>query len=212
MVGVWIFSGTTHCVLNTLKMGRVPPNKPSKHRKPSSKSKRTPSNQSDHTERTVDRFYSTNSLAESDHEESEMDRASTSCSAGTPRENRRNNRDAESALTIATPLSIASTSPSNSTPVAATLIPRAPGRNNTNRCLEELNLPSMQNSGEAGDLVAKLEAFFESQRQSQEDFNNRMEQRVLEELRKERENAAPPPPKRLSKELTVSQFVLAITL
>ena len=83
-------------LLNTLKMGRVPPNKPSKHRKPSSKSKRTPSNQLDHTERTVDRFYSTNSLTESDHEESEMDRASTSCSAGTPRENRRNNRDAES--------------------------------------------------------------------------------------------------------------------
>ena len=176
-------------------MGRVPPNKPSKHRKPSSKSKRTPSNQSDHTERTVDRFYSTNSLAESDHEESEMDRASTSCSAGTPRENLRNNRDAESALTIATPLPIASTSSSNSTPVAATLIPRAPGRNNTYRCLEELNLASMGNSGEAGDLVAKLEAFFESQCQSQEDFNNRMAQRVLEELRKERENAAPPPTK-----------------
>ena len=197
------FSCSTYCVLinfsyvrllNTLKMGRVPPNKPSKHRKPSSKSKRTPSNQSDHTERTVDRFYSTNSLAESDHEESEMDRASTSCSAGTPLENRRNNRDAESALTIATPLPIASTSSSNCTPVAATLIPRAPGRNNTYRCLEELNLASMRNSGEAGDLVA--EAFFESQRQSQEDFNNRMEQRVLEELRKERENAAPPPPKR----------------
>ena len=199
-------------LLNTLKMGRVPPNKPSKHRKPNSKSKRTPSNQPDNTERTVGRFYSSNSLAESDHEEREMGRASTSSSAGTPRENRRDNRDAESTLTVATPLPITSTSPSSSTPVAATLIPRAPGRNNTNRCLEELNLASMRNSGEAGDLVAKLEAFFETQRRSQEDFNNRMEQRVLEQLRKERENAAPPPPKRLSKELTVSQFVLAITL
>ena len=32
----------------------------------------------------------------------------------------------------------------------------------------------MPNSGEAGDLVAKLKAFFESQHQSQEDFNNRI--------------------------------------
>ncbi|XP_068691096.1 uncharacterized protein [Montipora foliosa] len=62
----------------------------------------------------------------------------------------------------------------------------------------------MRDSGETGDLVAKLEAFFESQRQSQEDFNNRMEHRVLKELRKERENTAPPPPKRLSKELTAN--------
>ena len=32
-----------------------------------------PSNQSDNSERTVDRFYTSNSLAENDHEESEMD-------------------------------------------------------------------------------------------------------------------------------------------
>ena len=193
-------------------MGRVLQNNPSKHCKPNSKSKRTPSNQSDNTERTVGCFYSSNSLVESDHGERKMDRASTSSSAGTPCENCCDDRDAESTLTVASPLAITSTSPSSSTPVTATLIPRAPGRNYANHCLEELNLASMQNSGEAGDLVAKLEAFFETQRRSQEDFNNRMEQRVLEELRKERENAAPPPPKRLSKELTVSQLVLVMTL
>ena len=77
--------------------------------------------------------------------------------------------------------------------------------------LEQLNLASTRDSGETGDLIAKLEAFFESQRRSQEDFNNRMEQRVLEELGKEREKAAAPPSKRLSKELTVSQFVIATT-
>ena len=102
-------------------MGRLPPNKPSKHRKQTSKSNRTSGNQSGNTERAVGRFLSSNSLAESDHEEREnMDRASTSSTAGTPRENRRDNKDAESTLTIASPPPSTSTSPSNSTPVAAT--------------------------------------------------------------------------------------------
>ncbi|XP_068717266.1 NKAP family protein CG6066-like [Montipora capricornis] len=182
-------------------MGRLPPNKPSRHRKQNPKSNQTSRSQSSNTERAVGRFYSSHSLAESDHQEREIDRASTSSTTGTPRENRRD-IDAESTLTITTPPPSTSTSSSNSTPVA--IIPRAPGRNNANRCLEQLNLASMRDSGETGDLVAKLEAFFESQRQSQEDFNNRMEHRVLKELRKERENTAPPPPKCLSKELTAN--------
>ena len=187
-------------------MARLPPNKARKHRKQISKSNRTSSNKFDNTEQAVGRFYSSNSLAESDHEEREMNRASRSSTSRMTCENGHDNSGAES--TLATPPSSISTSPSTSTPVAAALIPRPPGRNNTNRCLEQLNLVSTRDSVETGDLLAKLDACFESQRQRQADFNNRMEQRVLEELRKERENEAPLPPKRLSKELTVSVHVL----
>ena len=187
-------------------MARLPPNKASKHRKQNSKSNRTSSNKSGNTERPVGRFYSSNSLAESGREEREMDRASRSSTGGMIGENGYDNSDAES--TLATPPPSISTSPSSSTPVAATLIPRPPGRNNTNRCLEQLNLVSTRDTGKTGNNLAKLDAFFESQRQRQVHFNNRMEQRVMEELRKERENEAPLPPKRLSKELTVSVPVL----
>ena len=49
-------------------MGRVPPNKPSKNRKPNSKSKQMPNNQLDNTQRTVDRFYSLNYLVKRERE------------------------------------------------------------------------------------------------------------------------------------------------
>ena len=59
-------------------LGRVPPNKPSKNRKPNSKSKQMPNNQLDNTQRTVDRFYSLNYLVKRDHNESKMENKSGS--------------------------------------------------------------------------------------------------------------------------------------
>ena len=68
-------------------MAQLPPNKASEHRKQNSKSNWTSSNKSGNTERVVGRFYSSNSLAESNHEEREMDRASRSSTCGMTSEN-----------------------------------------------------------------------------------------------------------------------------
>ena len=92
----------------------------------------------------------------------------------------------------------------NSSPTSiAPLVPRVPGndRSSANRLLEPLNLASalveVPNSREE-DLMTKLEALFESQK----DLFEKHAQRVTEQQQKAREN--PPKNKRLPKELSVS--------
>ena len=117
----------------------------------------------------------------------------------------------------ASSLSSSYSTPSSSERPQIPTIPRPPAPNasseNRRRCLEPLNLGSSLHAGllderRAANLIdnhfiARIEAFFENQQK----FNERLEKRVTEHLKNERENASKQPTpmkRRLPKELSVS--------
>ena len=203
-------------------MARVPPNQPSKHRtKPS-----RPTSSSKKSGKSPGRFYS-NSAKHStppapesppeSHDDTEQHESTSSCSpplsilsrsqssSSTSRPQSNNPSPSSARNNYSSPSSSSPNSAQdNSSPTSiAPLVPRVPGndRSSANRLLEPLNLASalveVPNSREE-DLMTKLEALFESQKELFE----KHAQRVTEQLQKGREN--PPKNKRLPKELSVS--------
>lgn len=184
-------------------MVRPAPNKKSTHRRTTAGSESSSGSSST-------RFYSSNSLAQRGD--------TTRGQRSTPevqRERPRESRSLESSPRAASESSFAASTPvlqrqssssisSVQSPSQLPLIPSPPGENasNRSRCLAPLAINQGDRSTSADDIMAKMEAFFERQKE----FNDRLEQRVAERLEaeKERENSRPRQCKRLPKELLVS--------
>ena len=199
-------------------MARVPPNQPSKRRtKPS-----RPTSSSKKSGKSPGRFYSNSAKhstppAPESHDDTEQHESTSSCSpslsilsksqssSSTSRPQSNNPSPSSARNSYSSPSSSSPNSAQdNSSPTSiAPLVPRVPGndRSSANRLLEPLNLASalveVPNSREE-DLMTKLEALFESQKELFE----KHAQRVTEQQQKGREN--PPKNKRLPKELSVS--------
>lgn len=181
------------------KMARNPPNKPSKHRH----NPKTPTSSGTRQRPGSEKNASSKWLSEV------APRTATPLSV--PEQQRETTLRP---LSNGSPqLASSNSTPSNSERTQIPPIPRPPESENRRRCLEPLNLgPSLQadsllDERRAANVIddhfmARMEVFFEQQQK----FNERLEQRVTEHLRNERENLATRAPmkKRLPKELSVS--------
>lgn len=181
-------------------MARNPPNKPSKHRQ----NPKTPTSSGNIPKQRPGRVNTSQRLSEL------APQTSTPLHIPVP-------SDQPHERTLSSSHSAGSLSSSNSTPGSSGRpqippIPRPPENENRRRCLEPLNLgPSLQTESmvdgrnaaniENNNFMARIEAFFEQQKK----FNERLEQRVTENLTNERENLTTPLKKRLPKELSVSR-------
>ena len=191
-------------------MARVPPNKPSKHRK-------TPKSASNRPRESPTPSGSSATRSEQHERRDEETRSTERPLTQTP-ENQDNGgrRLNVSASTSSSSTSTCSSTPSSSTlPTVAALIPRVPrsDRDSSNRCLKPLNLasalnrvdPSVETSNipRIDDFMQRLKTLFENQNQF---FEKHMERA------QRRENPAPPASKRLPKELLVSHRSFKLTL
>lgn len=185
-------------------------NKKSKHRQPAKENRRTTEGSESSTGST--RFYSLNSLAQcgdmtqgqTSTPEVQVERPresrSLECSPSSPR------AASESSFVASTSIMQRQRSSSISSVQSSLQLPIIPSppdsASNRSRCLAPLDINRGDTCTSADDIMAKMEAFFERQKE----FNDRLEQRVAERLEaeKERENSRPRQCKRLPKELLVS--------